>query len=58
MSWGSFRVWLAIILLLDVSFGLWNHERLRQMVPNTNIFKIAWVEAGVAVILLMVHFLF
>lgn len=58
MNWGTVRVAAAVILLLDASFGLWNHERFSKIAPKINIFRIAMIEAAVAFFLLMVHVLF
>ena len=58
MNWGAIRFWAAIVLLVDAAFGLWNHERFAEMVPKINIPRIAFVEAGAAIALLTVHFLF
>ena len=58
MNWGSIRVWVAIVLLLDASFGLWNHKRFEKSVPNVNIARIALLEGFVALILLIVHVCF
>ncbi len=58
MNWGVIRVWAAIILLLDASFGLWNCDRFAKIAPKINIRRVAFVEAGVAICLLMVHVLF
>ena len=58
MNWGLIRFWAAIVLLVDAAFGLWNNDRFSKMTPKINIPRIAFIEAGVAVILLTVHFLF
>ena len=58
MNWGAIRVWAAVILLLDASFGLWNHNRFSKMAPKINIFWIAMIEGGAAVSLLIVHYCF
>jgi hypothetical protein len=58
MNWGVIRFWTAIILLLDAAFGLWNHERFAAVVPKINIPQIAFVEAGAAILLLIVHVCF
>ena len=58
MNWGTVRVWAAILLLLDASFGLWNHKRFEKSLPNVNIALIALIEGFVALILLIVHALF
>ncbi len=58
MNWGAVRVWAAVLLLLDASFGLWNHDRFSKIAPQINIFRIAMAEAGVAFLLLIVHVLF
>lgn len=58
MNWGVIRFWIAIILLLDASFGLWNHDRFSKIAPKINIPVVAFVEAGVAILLLAVHYLF
>jgi hypothetical protein len=53
MNWDSIRVWAAIILLLDAAFGLWNHERVRLLAPKINIVRIALIEAGAALVLIL-----
>ena len=58
MNWGAARIWAAILLLLDASFGLWNHKRFEKSLPKINIARIALIEALVALILLAVHYLF
>ena len=58
MNWGAIRFWVAIVLLLDASLGLWNHDRFAEIAPKINISRIAFVEAGVAISLLIVHVLF
>ena len=58
MNWGAIRFWAAIVLLVDAAFGLWNYERFAEMVPKINIPRIAIIEAGAAIVLLSVHFLF
>jgi len=58
VNWGAIRIWAAILLLLDASFGLWNHKRFEKSLPKINIARIALIEAGVALILLIVHALF
>lgn len=58
VNWGAVRIWVAIILLLDASFGLWNHERFEKSLPKINIARIALFEAAAALILLIVHALF
>ena len=56
MNWGTIRIWAAILLLLDASFGLWNHQRFKKSLPEMNIVKIALIEAGVALLLLGINF--
>ena len=58
MNWGAISVWAAVILLLDASFGLWNHERFAKIAPKINIPRVAFVEAAVAICLMIVHVLF
>lgn len=58
MNWGAIRVWAAVVLLLDAAFGLWNHDRFAKIAPKINIPRVAFVEAGVAICLLIVHHLF
>jgi len=58
MNWSAIRFWAAIALLLDAAVGLWNHERFAKTASKINIPLIAFVEAGVALALLAVHFLF
>ncbi|MGE4490628.1 MAG: hypothetical protein AB7E95_13890 [Kiritimatiellales bacterium] len=56
--WKTIAMWAAIVLLLDAGFGLWNHERFRQVAPKINILRVALIEAGAAFFLLLLHFLF
>lgn len=58
MDWGTIGVWVAVILLLDASFGLWNHDRFSRIAPKINIFRIALLEAAVAFLLLIVRVVF
>jgi len=53
MNWAVIRGWTAIILLLDAAFGLWNHERVHALAPRLNIPRIALIEAGAALILVL-----
>ncbi len=53
MNWDAIRVWAAILLLLDAAFGLWNHERIRNVAPKFNVLRMALLEAGVALILVL-----
>jgi hypothetical protein len=56
VNWGAIRIWAAVLLLLDASFGLWNHQRFEKSLPKINIAKIALIEAGVALLLLVINF--
>ncbi len=56
MNLGAVRIWAAILLLLDASFGLWNHKRFEKSLPKINIAKIALVEALVALLLIGIDF--
>lgn len=58
MNWDSILIWVAIVLLLDAAFGLWNHERFRNFAPKINVFRVALAEAFLALVLLAVRFLF
>jgi len=58
VNWGAIRIWAAILLLLDASFGLWNHKRFEKSLPNVNIALIALIEGFLALILLIVHVCF
>jgi hypothetical protein len=58
VNWGAIRVWAAVLLLLDASFGLWNHDRFSKIAPKISIFRIAMIEAVTAVLLLILHVLF
>ncbi len=56
VNWGAVRIWAAILLLLDASFGLWNHKRFEKSLPKINIAKIALFEALAALLLLGLDF--
>ncbi|MFA6172795.1 MAG: hypothetical protein WC701_03850 [Kiritimatiellales bacterium] len=53
MNWDAIRVWTAVILLLDAAFGLWNHERVQKLAPQINIVRMALIEAGAALVLVL-----
>ena len=53
MNWDAIRIWTAILLLLDAAFGLWNHERVQALAPGINIVRLALIEAGAALILVL-----
>lgn len=53
MNWDAIRIWTAIVLLLDVAFGLWNHERVQALAPRINILRMAMIEAVVALALIL-----
>ncbi len=57
MNWDAIRNWAAIILLLDAAFGLWNHERVRALAPKINVARMALIEAGAALILVLLGLL-
>lgn len=54
MNWDAIRMWAAIVLLLDAAFGLWNHERFKQWAPKIPVARLAWIEAGAALILILI----
>ncbi len=56
MNWGAIRIWAAILLLLDASFGLWNNKRFEKSLPKINIARIALIEALVALLLIGINF--
>ena len=55
MNWDAIRVWVAIVLLLDAAFGLWNHERVQALVPKINIARMALIEAAAALVLILLN---
>lgn len=57
MNWDSIRIWVAIVLLLDAAFGLWNHERVQAVAPKLNIPRIALIEASAALVLILLGLL-
>jgi hypothetical protein len=57
MNWNAIRVWAAVVLLLDAAFGLWNHERFQRIVPQINIPRMALIEAGAALLLVLIGLL-
>jgi hypothetical protein len=55
VNWNAIRTWIAVALLLDAAFGLWNHERLRQIAPNIPVARMALIEAGIALLLVLLN---
>lgn len=58
MNWNTIRIWIAIILLLDAAMGLWKHDRFAELAPKVPVAKIAFIEAGIAIALLLIPLLF
>lgn len=52
----SWRIWAAIILLLDAGIGLWNERRLSSVLPPRRLLWIASLEAALALALVVWHF--
>lgn len=48
-------MWAAIVLLIDAGIGLWNHERFAEWAPKINVLRMAWIEAGAALVLIAIH---
>jgi uncharacterized protein YjeT (DUF2065 family) len=53
----SILFWLGIVALVDGSFGLLFKEKWQKMAGNLDIQKLAFLEIGVAFVLLGAHFL-
>ncbi len=49
-------LWIAILLLTDAGFALLSEHRIRSMLPRWNIKSVAFIEAGIALILVAIHF--
>lgn len=58
MNWDAIAIWAAIVLLADAGFGLWNHDRFKNLAPGIDVRKVALIEAGAAIFLAALHFLF
>lgn len=52
----TWRIWVAIILLLDAGIGLWNARRLSDVIPPRRLLWIAVLEAALALALVVWHF--
>ncbi|MCS6772116.1 MAG: hypothetical protein NZ740_08855 [Kiritimatiellae bacterium] len=52
----AWKIWVAILLLLDAGLGLWNAQRLAHVVPPRRLVWIASVEAVIAILLAIWHF--
>lgn len=50
-------LWIAIALLIDAGFALLLEDRYRRMAPSWNIKALALVEAGIALVIILVHFI-
>jgi hypothetical protein len=53
----SWRIWVAIVLLLDAGVGLWNARRLARVIPPRRLAWIAALEGAVAAALVLWHVL-
>ncbi len=52
----SWRIWVAIVLLLDAGIGLWNARRFAPIIPPRRLGWIAVIEGVIAVALALWHF--
>jgi hypothetical protein len=57
MAWEKVGIWVAVVLLVDASIGLWFAPRLQPRLPRINVVRLAAIEAGAALVLVAVHFL-
>lgn len=53
----SWRIWVAIVLLVDAGIGLLGLPRFEKLIPARLLTRIALVEAGLALALVAWHFL-
>lgn len=56
-DFSSWRLWAAILLLLDAAFGLWFSDRLGSLWPPGRVRRIALIDAAAALGILVIHFL-
>ncbi len=49
-------IWIAILLLLDAGFALLFEDRVRARMPGWNVKVIAFIEAAIALVLIIWHF--
>lgn len=52
----SILFWLGIVFLVDGSFGLLFQEKWKKMAGGLNIQRLALIEIGVALVLLVAHY--
>jgi hypothetical protein len=52
----TIRFWLAILMLVDASIGLWWSDRWQRIAPRVNVQRVALIEAAVALSILAMHF--
>lgn len=52
----SWRIWLAIVLLVDAGIGLLGLSRFADVVPAHTLIRVAIAEAIAAVALVVWHF--
>lgn len=45
----AWPIWIAILLLLDAGIGLWNAQRLANVIPPRRLIWIAIAEAVIAI---------
>jgi|GEM_PF-5097080 len=53
----SWRIWVAIVLLVDAGIGLLGWSRVASLIPARLLIRIALAEATLALILAAWHFL-
>jgi hypothetical protein len=56
MDGSAWRIWVAIVLLLDAAIGLLGMNRLAKVIAPRRLTFIALAEAAVAVVLVAWHF--
>ena len=53
----SWRMWMAIVLLVDAGIGLLGLPRFEKIIPARLLTRIALIEAALALALVLWHFL-
>lgn len=53
----TWMFWIGIILMIDASIGLWGESYWKRLTPGLHIRMIAFIELGVAVVLIAASYL-
>lgn len=56
MSFPTIRIWVAVLMLLDVAIGMLCLDRWQKLLPVVNVRRLIAIECVAAVTIVAIHF--